>query len=98
MVPDGTAGDTIAFGPPDRFTEGPPLDSRLEQLMESGNRAFSENGSVDAEAAWRAALTDAERLGPDAPHLFPPLDRLDHLYQTQGRPAEAEPLLRRALA
>jgi ankyrin repeat protein len=79
----------------------PPAATPLagwEQQMESGNRAFAENRPVEAEAAWRAALADAEHLGPDDPHLFPPLDRLGNLYQTQGRPAEAEPLLRRALA
>ena len=69
-----------------------------EQQMEGGNRAFTEHRHSEAEAAWRAALADAERLGPMDPHLFPPLDRLGDLYQTQGRTAEAEPLLRRALA
>jgi hypothetical protein len=52
----------------------PPAATPLagwEQHMESGNRAFAENRPVEAEAAWRAALADAERLEPDD---SPPID------------------------
>jgi hypothetical protein len=83
-------------------TQSPPVPvmtplTSWEQHMESASRAFAEHREGEAESASRAALADAERLGPENPHLFPPLDRLGTFYQAKGRSAEAEPLLRRAL-
>ena len=45
-----------------------------------------------ALAVWETAL------GPDHPHIAYSLHNLALLFQAQGQSAEAEPLIRRALA
>jgi C-terminal peptidase prc len=68
-----------------------------QQHMLAGNEAYQQARFADAEQAWQTALVEAERLGPDDPRLFPPLDVLGRFYLSQGRYPQAEPLLRRAL-
>lgn len=53
---------------------------------------------TEAESRLVAALKAAERFQPDDPRLLITLTDLIELYDTQGKPREVEPLLRRVLA
>jgi len=63
------------------------------------NGAQGEGGYDTAEGLLRLALERDERvLGSDHPGTATGLDKLARLLSDEGRPAEAEPLLRRALS
>ena len=62
----------------------------------AGEEAYRQKNYPDAERSWRAALEEAEARRSDN-LAAKTLDRLAELFYEQGRYAEAEPLLRRAL-
>ncbi|SRR5712692_1303939 len=62
----------------------------------AGEEAYRQKNYPDAERSWRAALEEAEARRSDD-LVAKTLDRLAELFYEQGRYAEAEPLLRRAL-
>jgi len=77
-----------------------------DSQMEAGAKAFDEQRWSDAETAFKAALDEAEKpfKAQDRPffeaddRLALTLSNLAYVYQKQARLADAEALLRRALA
>ena len=65
---------------------------------EAGLAALDDGSHARAEEEFRAALTVAEKLGEQDPRLADTLNNLAGLYCDQGRYADAESLLERALA
>lgn len=69
-----------------------------ESYRESGEKEYQEGRFAEAEKMFLAALHEAEKFGPEDPRLARTLNNLAFLYVTQDQYAEAEPLLKRALA
>ena len=61
-----------------------------------GESAFRRGDFMQAESAFRLALTEAQKSGEEGSHLELSLKRLADLYKAQGRNTEAEPLIRAA--
>jgi tetratricopeptide (TPR) repeat protein len=72
--------------------------SRWEELTDSGRRFLAQGDDAQAEAAYRAAVAEAERLGGDHTRLAASIECLAQLKYRQQALAEAESLFRRALA
>ena len=72
--------------------------SRWETNTAAGYEAYEQGDYAEAEKAWSAALQEAEKFGPEDPRMPTSLNNLATVYQAQGKYAEAEPLLKRALA
>lgn len=68
------------------------------KYLADGAKAYELRQYDEAEKWLKAALSEAERFGPDDPRLATTLDDLAELYRAQGRYAEAEPLYKRSLA
>lgn len=80
-------------------------DSLWQEHMAIGKKAVQEGLYADAERAYLAALKEAEGFGPQDPRFAQTLYDLAALYydlaalyRIQAKYAEAEPLLKRALA
>lgn len=69
-----------------------------QQHMDAGQQAFQAGRYAEAEQSLLAALEEAEGFGPQDPRLMTSLNNLAGLYYAQGKYAQAEPLLKRALA
>ena len=69
-----------------------------ERHMSAATQAYRQRRYAEAEKSLREALKEAERLGPEHPAVATTLNYLGGLYGTQGRYAEVEPLIKRALA
>ena len=69
-----------------------------ERHMRAGLAAYQQGHYAEAVKQTKAALSAAEAFGPNDPRLAGTLHNLGGLYRAQGRYAEAEPLLKRALA
>ncbi len=63
-----------------------------------GIEAYQRSDYAEAEKQWSAALKEAEGFGPQDTRLATSLNNLAVLYRAQGKYAEAESLLKRALA
>ena len=72
--------------------------SPWETYMAAGDKAYHEGDYPEAVKEWVAAVKEAEGFGPQDPRLATSLNDLGEVYLLQGRYAEAEPLLKRALA
>lgn len=68
-----------------------------QEHMAAGGKAMQEGRYADAEKSYLVALKEAEGFGPQDLRLATSLDSLAKVYMVQGRYAEGEPLLRRAL-
>jgi len=73
-------------------------DVMWETYIKAGIEARDRAEYAKAEKLYRAALREAEAFGPQDPRLATSLNNLGLLYATQGKYAEAMPLLKRALA
>lgn len=60
----------------------------------AGEDAYKRGDLVQAETAFRSALSEAQKPGEEGLHLAFSLHRLAALYKAQGRNAESEALLR----
>ena len=69
-----------------------------ERHLRAGAAAYQHGNYAEAVKQTKAALIAAEAFGPDDPRLATTLSNLGGLYHAQGRYAEAEPLMKRALA
>jgi len=72
--------------------------SRWEELTDSGRRFLAQGDDAQAEAAYRAAVAEAEQLGGDHTRLAASVECLAQLKYRQQAHADAEALFRRALA
>jgi tetratricopeptide (TPR) repeat protein len=73
-------------------------DTVWKKYTDAGNQAYGQAKYAEAEKMWAAALTEAEKFGPQDNRLATSLNNLAELYRAQGKCAEAEPLYTRALA
>jgi tetratricopeptide (TPR) repeat protein len=71
---------------------------RWEQTMARGKAAFEQGRLADAEAAFRDALAEADRLHWLHPYQLETNTELARLYFRQGRHAEARDALARVVA
>ena len=69
-----------------------------EKYTKAGTEAYQRGQYAEAEKQFVAALKEAEKFGAQDPRLATSLNNLATLYINQGKYAEAESLLRRALA
>ena len=69
-----------------------------ESDMAAGVAAYQQGNYAEAEKQWVAAVKEAEGFGPQDPRLATSINRLGDVHLHQRRYAEAEPLLKRALA
>ncbi len=69
-----------------------------ETYMAAGVKAYQQGNYPEAEKQWAAAVKEAEGFGPQDPRLAVSLLGLVSVYAAQGRYAESEPLIKRALA
>ncbi len=72
--------------------------TQWEKLNGAGMEAYERGRYAEAEKLWLAALKEAETFGGEHTRLATSLNNLAELYRAQGKYAQAEPLLRRALA
>jgi tetratricopeptide (TPR) repeat protein len=72
-------------------------DSRWDELIRAGNAALEARRYNEAERYFKAALQEAEGLGPRDPALIDSLRALCNLYQQQGKTPPQEPFRRRIL-
>lgn len=75
-----------------------PQATAWEQAIAAGMMAHQEGRLAEAEQHFVAAVAEAEALGVQDPRLAGSLGGLAAVFYTQGRYAEAESLLQRALA
>lgn len=68
----------------------------VEKVRLSGDEALRAGRYSDAEGAYRAALKDAERFGPENMVMASCYHDLAALYSAQEKFTEAEPLFRKA--
>jgi len=100
----GDACTQSPTSPPSPTSQARPIRSNTPSMTlwqsyyEAAIQAGLKQDDVEFEQQCWAALREAEGFGPTNPLLVPPLAGLGALYEKQGRNAEAEPLLRRALA
>jgi tetratricopeptide (TPR) repeat protein len=81
-----------------RPTAKPPTPAEWVSEMETGGKAADAQRWVEAEAAFKAALAEAERaFEPQDRRLAHTLYSLAIVYHKQARRDEAEPLYRRAV-
>ncbi|MFQ5830675.1 MAG: tetratricopeptide repeat protein, partial [Candidatus Methylomirabilia bacterium] len=69
-----------------------------EKHTAAGVKAYQERRYAEAERSFQAALEAAQRLGSQDRRLVTSLSSLAELYSLQGQYAQAEPLLKQALA
>ncbi len=95
-----------------RTAEAEPLLKRAQDLEERtaaqvalwqsymalGTAAHQKGKYAEAEINFKAGLAIAEEFRPEGQHLASNLNNLATLYDDQGRYAEAQPLVKRALA
>jgi len=72
-------------------------DRRWDELIRAGNVALEARRYNEAERYFKAALQEAEGLGPRDPALIDSLRALCNLYQQQGKTLPQEPFRRRIL-
>ena len=75
-----------------------PLLGDYGRKLWAGGEAQGRGRYEDAETYFRAALEEAEKLGPEHPRVAHTLRRLAELYHLQGKSVEAESLCERSLA
>ncbi len=73
-------------------------ETRWDSIMADASKAYHQADYAQAEKLYLAALKEAEKFGNQDLRLALSLNNLARLYKTQGNYAQAEPLLRRALA
>jgi hypothetical protein len=74
-------------------------NTQWEAYMESGQQAGREGNDVEAERSFSQAVEEAEKVfGPESRQSAISLHALGRLYNKQGRYADAEPPLKRALS
>ncbi|MDH5562191.1 MAG: tetratricopeptide repeat protein [Nitrospirota bacterium] len=80
--------------------ENGPSDTRYAQIIyQLGEIARLEGNTTQAESYyWKALPLIAQSLGPEHLHMADPLTELATIYQHNGQPKIAAPLLKRALA
>ena len=79
-------------------THAPAQLTSWQMNNAAGEEAYKQGRYAEAEKTWLATLKEAESFGPQDPRLATSLNNLALLYLTQSKYAEAEPLLKRALA
>ena len=72
-------------------------ETAWQRYMDAGRQAYEQADYAEAEKLLLAALKEAEKLD-EQDALATSLNNLGALYNTQGKYAEAEPLLKRSLA
>ena len=90
-----------AITPAPAASQPPSSEAALELAREIARRGKQLDDSLrfkEAEAEYRAALALLEAHAPDSPELTTILNNLAQLLHATHRLAEAEPLMRRALA
>lgn len=91
-----TAATTISTTPAPAAAK--PSTAAFDAHAKAG-RAAADGGDRDAAIAnWKLAMQDAEKLGEKDPRLPYAMLQLSDQYQYQKQPAEAEALLKKALA
>ena len=70
-------------------------DPMLDLSIDSAERALEQGRYATAEELFLSAISRAEALGPSNDQLERSLKGLAAVYRAQGRPALAEPLLRK---
>ena len=73
-------------------------DTAWKKYMDAAKVAFDRDRYAEADKQLLTALKEAEKFGEQDRRLAVNLGALGTVYRAQGRYAEAEPLLRRALA
>lgn len=68
--------------------------SQWSKHNSAGEAAYKRGDLIQAESAFRSALTEAQKPGEEGAHLAFSLHRLAELYKAQGRKEAAEALLR----
>ena len=69
-----------------------------QSSMEEGRKLQEQAHYDEAQKAYSTAVAEAEKAGPDDPHLARSLNALATTYQDKGRYSDAEPLYQRALS
>ncbi len=69
-----------------------------ESHMRAGSEAYQRGDHGEAEKQLKTGLEEAMAFGPEDPLVATSLNNLALVYEAQGQHAEAEPLLKRALA
>ena len=69
-----------------------------QKYMDAAAEAFVAPDYAEAGKHYESAVKEAEVFGTDDPRLAESLNGLGVVYRKQGRYAEAEPLLKRALS
>lgn len=87
---------TIGMAPGTGSAYGPGADA--QEAFSAGSRALGQGRYAEAERLLVEAVAEAERSGPDEGRLAEALVALAGAVCKRGRPAEAVPLLERALA
>ena len=64
-----------------------------QSYMDAGVEAYLQGDYTEAEKQFAAALKEAEQFAPKDPRLATGLNSLAEVYRTEGKYAEAEPLL-----
>lgn len=72
-------------------------EARWKNDLERANKLRTQGRTIEAVKLYTAAVKEAERFGPNDRRLATSLNNLGVLSMFQGRPAQAEPLLKRAL-
>ena len=73
-------------------------ETRWDSIMADVAKAFQQADYAQGEKLLLAALKEAEKFGEQDRRLTDSLNNLASLYYAQGKYAQAEPLLQRALA
>jgi tetratricopeptide (TPR) repeat protein len=74
------------------------VESDLQDDLQQAQKAQFERRFDEADRMYRKAVADAGKLPPKDPRVATTLIQYAGVYEMQRRPAEAEPLLMRALA
>ncbi len=75
-----------------------PQGGLWETYIAAGAKAYQQGDYTEAEKQWVAAVKEAERSAPPDLPVGVSIMALERVYEAQGRYAEAEPLIKRALA
>ena len=84
----------VSFSPASAVAQ----ENLWKKSVEAAHEALRKGRPAEAERWLRSALVEAERSGQKGSRVATTLNDLAVVYQFQGKYAESEPLLRRALA
>src|SRR5437867_8912184 len=77
---------------------GESQDTNWQKTNDAGEKAYLRDDFAEAERLLLAAVKEAEKFGESDARLAASLNDLGLVYCLQGKPEEAETLLRRSLS